>query len=431
MSEHESKPAHSSVVGGSTAARRLGCPASLWYERQVPKVPPSGYAREGSALHWIVEQFLKLGPPEPGTEDFLPWEVPLDGGPFEVDAHLWRAKGAPVWEALAKLLDDLYDSGADVQVYSELRLPFPGIPGAFGTSDVVVIKTTPTDVEVLVIDLKFGHKKVDATDNHQLAFYATAVMAWCESALAPGLVLTRPEVDLKLLPSTFVGVIIQPTDDGEAEIRTTTFSPDDLRRFQHDLIAAVLEGALAGPDARAARGPWCQFAPCRAVCPVWRKAAAALAGSIPSVPQPSTPGGRYDAAALAAIAEALPVADEIARVAETWVPEVKRAAARAILTGQDVPGYAVTYSRMSPRTWADTDAAARFLSQHFDEDDYAPRQLLSLTKAEKLCKSKGLALPVELVTKPHPVGVRVVPADKATKMLTPEDRAALLANLEE
>jgi hypothetical protein len=431
MAANEGKPAHSNVVGGSTAARRLGCPASLWYERQVPKAPPSEYAREGSALHYIVEQFLKLGPPEPGSEDFLPWEVPLDSGPFEVDAHLWRAKGAPVWEALTSLIDQHYDTGADVQLYSELRLPFPGIPGAFGTADVVLITTAGDRVEATVIDLKFGHRQVDAADNAQLAFYASAVLHWCERELAPGKRLTAPEVDLVAMPENFIGLIIQPDDSGIATVSRHVWSARELQEYQQRLKDAVLEGAVAGPDARAARGPWCQFAPCRSVCPVWRKAAAALVGQVPSMPQPSTPGGRYDAAALAAIADALPVADEIARVAETWVPEVKRAAAKAILTGQEVPGYAVTYSRMSPRTWADTDAAAWFLSQHFDEDDYAPRQLLSLTKAEKLCKSKNLTLPAELVTKPHPVGVRVVPADKAVKSLTPEDRAVLLANMEE
>ena len=51
--------AHSSIVGGSTAHRRLNCPRSYALEKLLPKDKGSIYAREGTALHALWAKVLE------------------------------------------------------------------------------------------------------------------------------------------------------------------------------------------------------------------------------------------------------------------------------------------------------------------------------------------------------------------------------------
>ena len=53
---------HSSLVGGSTADRRINCPASYQLEQKVPKgikEKSSIYADEGTALHECMAYILR------------------------------------------------------------------------------------------------------------------------------------------------------------------------------------------------------------------------------------------------------------------------------------------------------------------------------------------------------------------------------------
>ena len=59
---HLTPEEHSDIVGGSTAARRIGCPRSYALEQLVPKDDRgSEYAREGTALHELMAMALRDG----------------------------------------------------------------------------------------------------------------------------------------------------------------------------------------------------------------------------------------------------------------------------------------------------------------------------------------------------------------------------------
>ena len=52
---------HSSVVGGSTAARLLNCPGSFQRSQALPPSAdvPSEYAEEGTAMHAVMDALMR------------------------------------------------------------------------------------------------------------------------------------------------------------------------------------------------------------------------------------------------------------------------------------------------------------------------------------------------------------------------------------
>ena len=79
---HETPEEHSDVVGGSTAARRIGCPRSYALEKLVPPDPGSSYAREGTALHEMMAIILDK---DKKPEELLPFTFKREGHDVEGD----------------------------------------------------------------------------------------------------------------------------------------------------------------------------------------------------------------------------------------------------------------------------------------------------------------------------------------------------------
>ena len=52
---------HSSIVGGSTAKRVIGCPGSVALCAKMPPKPSSKYADEGTLLHNVMDLILTTG----------------------------------------------------------------------------------------------------------------------------------------------------------------------------------------------------------------------------------------------------------------------------------------------------------------------------------------------------------------------------------
>jgi len=265
MTAHITPEEHSDLVGGSTAARRMGCPRSYKLERLVPKDERgSEYAREGTALHELMAMTLRDGI-EP--TDILPYTfTSADGGwSFTVDRELWDAKGEPALTAFDKFCAQMErEIGDDMHMLIERRVAVPGIPGAFGTADII----GRCGAELFVCDWKFGFKTVAADANKQLMFYAAGALnterAWVTSELA----------DDPTTPVTLA--IIQPLNAGQGNdiVQHWTTTVGDLAAYMDELRAAVTEAQEDG--ARIAKGEWCNFARCKTVCPLYLNAVGSL-----------------------------------------------------------------------------------------------------------------------------------------------------------
>lgn len=314
---------HSSVVGGSTAARRLQCPGSGALEATLPN-ESSSYANEGTALHEAMEHVVAdmRGPDELLGDTF-------GTIPALTEEHV---------ECLTWCNDIVDPMIGEHEFDLEVRAPFPGIEGAFGTTDVVVIQPD----RLIIADYKFGKGvPVSARGNAQLLFYACCARA-------------------KFGGDLFELHILQPRLDSHTD---WTVTGADLDHFERRLRRAIED---ARPEYRI--GDACRFCNAKAICPAQRSAAEATR--------------QWKVAA-----EDLPEALALAAIAEDWIKGVHTMAHNALSAGATIEGWKLVDKRAT-RKWAvdDATALAYLRAAGVSEDKAAPRKLISVAQAEKLAK---------------------------------------------
>lgn len=388
----ETPVAHSSLVGGSSAARRLNCLASYKLEQKAPRSGGSKYAREGTALHEMLALILdkdmqadamlpfvyKQEPKvdEAGTVTEEAWE-------HTIDHDTWERLGVPALDMFDDFLNWLEadQDGAPATYMIEESAEFPGIPGAFGTSDV------PFRCGEVggIWDWKMGRTPVAAEDNAQLLFYFAA----CRQKY----------------PDFFDGVkrvvlcISQPQrDDQEPDTWETTLEDvDDFILDLQDAVKANVEG-----DHPPEKGSWCKFADCKAVCPLHINAGAKLGGMLASLDahkrdqeSPTPTEGPMDFDAF--LSEAM----ELAELAEDWAKHIAGITQERLERGGSVAGWKVVAKASSGREWTvdEPKVVSRLRSRGLKADQYYTKKVVTPPAAEKLLKKMGTELPEDIVRK--------------------------------
>ncbi|HWN85878.1 MAG TPA: DUF2800 domain-containing protein, partial [Vicinamibacterales bacterium] len=246
---------HSAIVGGSTAGRLLNCPASLAAIRALPPSAdqPSEYAEEGTFAHAVMDLLMRE------RAAALPHDVSAHLGKMFYDRQLLRehldSMIRPALEQLAQLEEDHAEADPFEVVGVEQRVVFPGIPGAFGTVDLILRNSR----FIILADWKFGQGvgvRAEYPDgagvivNPQLMYYAAGA--------------------LKTKPRLFAGrriivAIIQPRS--AQPLSHTEVTRAELRAFVEDMHNAVLAAVDRDPPMR--KGEHCRWAPCKVACPLW------------------------------------------------------------------------------------------------------------------------------------------------------------------
>ena len=400
--EHITPEEHSDIVGGSTAARRIGCPASYRLEQLVPKDERgSDYAREGTALHELMAMALRDGV-EP--TDMLPYTFTAADASWShtVTQDLWDEKGEPALAAFdAYCVRQEAKLGADMQMLIERRVAVPGIPGAFGTSDIIA---TCGD-EIFVMDWKFGFKPVMATENKQLMFYAA------------GALNTEAEWIGDVPPDTPVTlVIIQPmnANQGHDIVQEWSTTVGHLDQYMIELRAAVTEAQTE--DARCAKGEWCTFARCKTVCPLHLNAVGVLGEKLAALKarqaaSNGSPDDRLDWGQR--YAELL----ELALLADPLVAEIHNQAHAYAEQGSPIPGWGLEAKKAGNRSWAVEERLLKlFFKRHrIKMDEWTERKTRSPAQIEKLIKAKGIELPKHYVAAGVSSGTKLSPVDKVKR----------------
>lgn len=335
---------HSKVVGGSTAARVLACPASIDLVAKAPPQGSSSYANKGTALHSAMEYLLDT------TVRRKRKPEDLIGLTFNNIAITKEDVRDAVIPALEYFNEKIGRHGYRYE--QEIMAEFPGIPGAFGTTDVVAF---PREENLVIFDWKFGSGvPVSAEMNKQLMYYA------CCALTHYGLWRKVKIIDMH---------ICQPLiDDGNSRC---VISIQQLRAFRHQLIKAV-----NGPRTQMETGSHCRWCAAAPTCPAKKaEVAAAMAWRMPAV--------------AGELADAMAMVDSLS----DWINSVKDAVHTALDKGATVPGYKLVEKRAT-RKWAVDDAEVRrYLLKHgLTEDQFAPRDLVSAPQAEKLLKPLGAKL---------------------------------------
>ncbi len=169
----------------SGAKKWMTCAGAVAMERGIPDTS-SAAADDGSASHFLGAECLQKGLDVIGHlgSRIVCWsqEGERDGQSFEHKALPEGVVVNSVWDVdheragyIQGYCDFVRKAAAGGELLIEERVCFGGavgIPGAFGTSDVVVIKSKT----LVIIDLKYGYTPVTADENPQLQLYALGAL---------------------------------------------------------------------------------------------------------------------------------------------------------------------------------------------------------------------------------------------------------------
>ncbi len=396
---------HSAIVGGSTAGRLLNCPASLSRTRALPATAdaPSEYADEGTAMHAVMDGLMRER--AAGDPDLVAAAQGVLGQRFHdrdlTNDHL----DTMVYPALQHLetLEQEYDTAGAFRVVGiERRVTFPGVPGAFGTVDLILQNPRFT----ILVDWKFGQgigiKTVysdgqGAIVNPQLMYYASAALK------------TKPRLFTK---RRIVVAIIQPR--GLDPLTFTEITRHEIRNFVEDLHNSVLAAVDRNPPMK--KGEHCRWAPCKVACPLWTGPLLDLSllqpvertTSSPAV----TPYARYLAHAKYLLDTAVQLKGEVDAQMHAYLEN-----------GGSIPGWKLK-DKATRRQWVDEDTVYAELTElGFSDDEIWRQELVPFKEAEATAKRRGVKIPDELRVAPPPSGTTLATSDDPAP---PVERTALI-----
>lgn len=242
----------------------MNCPGSWALEQKVPASADksSVYADEGTALHEAMQFMLTTGT---GLDEVLGMTFGVsETSPagYVMTQELVDTALQPCMDFFDALEAECIEEDGDFAFLVECRCQMPGIPDAFGTSDIIF----KTPKRSGVVDWKFGAGvpvKAEYPDgeggkrpNAQPMFYGRAGMH-----TFPHMFDADPAwpVDIYIVQPR--GRDINP-DEPFTKVSTTV---KKLEEFRTQLIRTVAE--MKGGTARTAEGPWCKFAKCKVICP--------------------------------------------------------------------------------------------------------------------------------------------------------------------
>ena len=339
---------HSSIVGGSTAKRVIGCPGSVALCAKMPPKPSSKYADEGTLLHNVMDVILSTGQTPESC-------IGMSYGGIKLTDELINEK---VYPALAAL--DAVDPNKEMEYATETRVGFGDLlPGVFGSTDLL----GRIGNRAFILDWKFGSGvPVDAEDNPQLMFYAAAAMR-------------TPEVQWVFDNIEEIEcIIVQPPS-----VKRWVTDKKRIKAFEQELLMAVKIAQL--PDAPINIGDHCRWCAAKPTCPK-------MTGAVDRALH-----AQIDILNVAQISNYLRQADTL----EQWITDLRVLAHQVLEAGKPVPGYKLVAKR-AIRQWGDEDQAlVAMLNEGIPEDELTTVKVISPAQAEKVLKKHGKQLPANQV----------------------------------
>lgn len=346
-----------SLYSPSGIGRWSMCPGSVALNMRYPH-KSSTYADEGTLAHELAANTLMsaIQVADFVREPSIPKEM-VDYIQGYVNFVRDKAKGGKL------LVEELLDFSKSFDV-----------EGAFGTSDVVILKPK----EIIIIDLKYGMGvPVSAKSNGQLMTYAVGAY----------------EKYSDLYDFEKITLIIYQPRIGN--ISEHTYTVDDLNGFLGNakIAAKQVKMVLDNPELIESNlvpgEKQCRF--CRAYgdCPAARKEVQdkiiVKFDEVPEEPKEAKPVAFVAARELNpdALSNALSALPFIRH----WCDAVESYALEKLLAGEDVTGFKPVAGRQGNRAWADEAEAEKALkSMRYKIEEMYKLKLISPTDAEKLTK---------------------------------------------
>jgi len=405
---------HSTIIGGSTADRLLNCPGSFQLLQRIPDQVeiPSEYANYGSAMHAVMDRLMAMyadGFP-PGNEDPLVFAArDMLGEKFYdriLESHHLTDS---IYPAIMTLYDLMREYGGGFRVVAnELRVKFPGVPGAFGTSDLLIANKK----FVLMVDWKFGqgvpvkavYKDPEGDRvNPQLLFYFAGAME---------------ELPTVFKKKRFAVAIIQPRT--EERLTHTIITRTEVDMFIEDVDHAIMQALGKNPPLRV--GDHCRWCPALPLCPKHTEPLFELTelGIVPAQLQAS----EVNDGSAALYGEFLAKAKHLADIAAQYKKQVDEAVHSFLENGGTVPGWHLK-QKTKLRQWIDEDTVVPWLRDHgFDESEIWQTKLQTFAVADKAAKRLGVKIPDHLRVAP-PTDETTLAPDGDTSPAIDRNAAAL------
>lgn len=356
------------ILSPSSADRWMTCPASVALSAGIEDTG-SDAAREGTVAHFLAEQCL-VGKRD--AKDYLGVEVvhwrdeagehtqfttllvnaPADAFRFTVDARM--VEGVQVYLDYVRALVEA--TGGELHVEVELPIDhLTGEEGATGTSDVVVL----AGKELIVVDLKYGHREIEAIGNRQMRFYGSGALRkyrLVEDFERVRVVIVQPNVSHK--PSEW------------------DFSVEELQDFEDEVRGAAAVVALA----RTSEFPVDYACPSEKACKYCK---ARPCGVYDKVIQEVT-GVTFEG-----LGEAL---DKLNLVSD-WIKAKEEQAFNALKAGEVVEGkagpYKLVQGKKGARKWDDeAQVEAAMKASRLKKEEMYSFSIISPAVAEKALKDK-------------------------------------------
>ncbi len=394
---------HSAIVGGSTAGRLLNCPASLAAIRALPPSAdrPSEYAEEGTAMHAVMDHLMIQR-----AHGATSLNISASLGKVFHDRPLTNehldTMIRPALEQLAQLEEDHAESDPFEVVGVEQRVTFPGVPGAFGTVDLILRNSR----FAILADWKFGQGvgvQAEYPDgegtivNPQLMYYAAAALK------------TRPRL---FAGRRIIVAIVQPRS--AQPLSHTEITRHEIKNFVQDMHNSVLAAVDRDPPMR--KGEHCRWAPCKVNCPLWTGPLLDLAALRPVERTTSSP-------AVTPYAQYLAHAKYLLDTAVQLKAEVDAQMHAYLENGGTIPGWKLK-DKATRRQWVDEDTVYTELTElGFSDDEIWRQELVPFKQAEATAKRLGVKIPDELRIAPPPSGTTLATSDDPAP---PVERAALI-----
>lgn len=343
------------------------------------------------------------------------------------------------------------DMGFDTEEFIETQVSLWYSPGDKGTLDYAEIREGDTP-RVKIRDLKWGEGVlVHNIENPQFAIYARSLIEFWEEE---GFMTFPPDTEINI-------AAYQPRHREAAALKPWIITLADLRAFTEGVDAAVA-AIDSGDVVFAPSDDACRWCLCKGFCearvkaatealenPEMTSTAAELLALLPDDDEHEgvknkTMFAKFDPEKklklrLTYVANLLGepmewvMADEIlvrlfkkSGVIKSMLDDIDDYLTDRVLSGEKIEGLKIVTGREGNRAWGSEEEAEKLLKQKLKIDDYKPRELVSVTTAEKLLA------PLELSTKFQNLFGKLVTrsAGKKTVVSDEDKREAVSSDLD-
>lgn len=368
-------PSSHAMLGPSSAHRWLVCTPSAMLESTLPG-STSAYAEEGTQAHSLCERMLR------SSETFR-----LEGKTDDIPAEMWEA-AVYYADIVDEELAVAKTQTPDARLFVEQRVDISDyVPGAFGTSDAVII----ADGTMTVIDFKYGKGvRVDAENNPQLRLYALGAYTFFDGIY---------DID------TVKTLIIQPRI---SHISSETITAKELLKWGKNYVKPRAKLAAKG-EGDYLPGDHCRFCRAAGICRARVEAAFDVLGNTDTLPPVLQD-------------EEIPAILAKLDNAEQWIAAIRSYAYDKAMAGHKWPGYKLVEGR-SLRKITDPIKACEVLEKAgYSHEDIVTEKLMGISDLEKLLGKRRFSEVLgDLVVKPQGTPTLVPESDKRPEINTVEE----------